>query len=102
MARPNCVLLGMNDRSRPPHGKITVHGNGLGVPSPALVEKRAREIAMIDERNPDEFTEADWEQARDELTGVVHTHSPEMDSEAAEEITSRDDIPGATGHQAPK
>ena len=29
----------------------------LGVPSPEMVEKRAREIAMIDERNPDEFTE---------------------------------------------
>src|SRR5438105_1547547 len=91
----------MNDRSRPPHGKITVHGNGLGVPSPALVEKRAREIAMIDERNPDEFTDADWEQAKDELTGVEHSHSPEVDSDIASEMSERDEIPGATGHRAP-
>ena len=39
-------------------------------PRPRLVEKRAREIAMIDERNPDEFTDADWAQAKNELTGV--------------------------------
>src|SRR6266496_4111609 len=45
----------MNDYSQPRAGKISVHGNGLGAPSPADVEKRAREIAMIDERNPDDF-----------------------------------------------
>jgi len=45
-----------------------VHGNGLGAPSPEQVEARAREIAMIDERDPDEFTDADWEQARREET----------------------------------
>src|SRR5205809_8038591 len=59
----------MNDHSQPPPGKISVHGNGLGAPSPEEVEKRAREIAMIDERNLDEFTEADWKQARRELMG---------------------------------
>ncbi|MBA3831613.1 MAG: hypothetical protein H0X34_06925 [Chthoniobacterales bacterium] len=92
----------MNDRSsHPPHGKITVHGNGLGVPSPELVEKRAREIAMIDEREPDEFTDADWAQAKDELTGVDPAHVPEVDDEVADEVTERDDIPGASGHQVP-
>ncbi len=91
----------MNDRSHSPHGKITVHGNGLGVPSPELVEKRAREIAMIDERDPEEFTDGDWEQAKNELTGVEGSHVPEADSEVAEELTSRDEIPGASGHQTP-
>ncbi len=90
----------MNDRSHSPHGKITVHGNGLGVPSPALVEKRAREIAMIDERDPDQFTDADWEQAKNELTGVEASHVPEMDSDIGNELTERDEIPGASGHQA--
>ncbi len=36
----------------------------MGVPGPEDIEKRAREIAMIDERDPDQFTEADWAQAR--------------------------------------
>src|SRR5204862_6948341 len=67
----------MNDYSQPPAGKISVHGNGLGVPSPEQVERRAREIAMIDERNPDEFTEADWRQARHELMGAENNTPPE-------------------------
>ncbi len=37
----------MNDYSQPGAGKISVHGNGVGAPSPEEVEKRAREIAMI-------------------------------------------------------
>ena len=54
-----------------------MHGNGLGAPSPDQVKQRAREIAMIDERNPDEFTEGDWEQAHRELIGVQSTTAPE-------------------------
>ena len=61
----------MNDYSQPRPGKIELHGNGLGAPSSEEVETRAREIAMIDERDPNEFTEADWKQARRELTQTV-------------------------------
>jgi hypothetical protein len=95
------VLLIMNDRSHSPHGKINVHGNGLGVPSPETVERRAREIAMIDERNPDEFTESDWNQAKRELTGVEGSHAPEVDDTVEDEMSERDEIPGASGHQVP-
>ncbi len=91
----------MNDQSHSPHGKITLHGNGLGVPSPELVERRAREIAMIDERKADEFTDADWTQAKNELTGVATAHAPEADDEVTDEVTERDDILGSTGHQVP-
>ncbi len=91
----------MNERSHSPHGKINLHGDGLGVPSPEMVEKRAREIAMIDERNPDEFTEADWRQAKNELTGVEGSHAPEIDDSVDEELSERDEIPGASGHRAP-
>lgn len=99
--KPPSVLLIMNDRSHSPHGKITLHGNGLGVPSPEMVENRAREIAMIDERNPDEFTESDWNQAKNELTGVEGSHAPEVDDTVDDEMSERDDIPGASGHQVP-
>src|SRR3954469_5564466 len=92
----------MNNYSEPRPGKIEVHGNGLGAPSPEEVEKRAREIAMIDERNPDEFTEADWQQAKNELTGVEGAHAPEVADEVDAELSERDDIPGASGHRAPK
>src|SRR5207253_8298204 len=39
--------------------------------------RRAREIAMIDERTPDEFTDADWSQAREELMGSENNEPPE-------------------------
>lgn len=91
----------MNDRPHPPHGKINLHGDGLGVPSPDTVEKRAREIAMIDERDPDEFTEEDWRQAKNELIGVAGSHAPEVADEVDDELRERDDIVGASGHRAP-
>ncbi len=92
----------MNDQPHSPHGKIDLHGNGLGVPSPDLVEKRAREIAMIDERNPDEFTEADWNQAKKELLGEEAEYPPEVSEKIGEEVSERDDIAGASGHRAPR
>ena len=73
----------MNDYSQPGAGKISVHGNGVGVPSPETVEKRAREIAMIDERDPNEFSDADWEQARQELLGATVPVPPEETKENA-------------------
>jgi hypothetical protein len=73
----------MNDYSQPGAGKISVHGNGVGVPSPEAVEKRAREIAMIGERNPNEFSDADWEQARQELLGATVPVPPEETKENA-------------------
>lgn len=73
----------MNDYSQPGAGKISVHGNGVGVPSPEAVEKRAREIAMIDERDPNEFSDTDWEQARQELLGTSLPVPPEETKENA-------------------
>jgi hypothetical protein len=77
-ARPAFVLLiHMNEYSQPGFGKISVHGDGMGAPTPELVETRAREIALIDERDPEDFTDADWEQARQELMGVSSAAAPE-------------------------
>src|SRR5207248_10167253 len=79
----SCVLLIMDQPSQRPGGKITVHGMGLGAPTPEQVEKRAREIALIDEREPNQFTDADWEQARRELLGEPLPPPPEESEEAA-------------------
>jgi len=64
---------------KPSSGKISLHGNGMGVPAPEDIERRAREIAMIDERDPHDFTDADWNQAREELLGDLETQPPEED-----------------------
>ncbi|MEP7014145.1 MAG: hypothetical protein ABI925_01765 [Verrucomicrobiota bacterium] len=74
----------MNDYSQEGAGKISLHGNGFGVPSPEDIEKRAREIAMIDERNPDKFTDSDRAQARKELRGAEHPTPPEETKQSAE------------------
>lgn len=92
----------MNENSRPGFGKISVHGNGMGAPTPELVEKRAREIALIDERRPDDFTDADWDQARRELLGMEVTASAEDADEVLEGLSARDDVPGETGHRSPR
>jgi len=91
----------MNDNSHPA-GKITLHGNGLGAPSPDEVEKRAREIALIAERDPDEFTDADWDQARRELLGVQATSPPEETPENAEVVEEWNVVASSIGHRAPR
>lgn len=90
----------MNEYSQPGFGKISVHGDGMGVPTPELVEKRAREIALIDERNPDEFTDADWEQARAELLGVGRNGAPEETPENADVTEEWSEVATDTGHRA--
>jgi len=92
----------MNDYSQPHAGKISVHGNGLGAPSPEEVEKRAREIAMIDERNPDEFTEADWRQARHELMGDENNSPPEETPDNAGLTEEWSVVASSKGHRSPR
>src|ERR1700731_2800325 len=92
----------MNESSQQPSGKITVHGAGLGLPSVEEVEKRAREIAIIDERDPNEFTDADWNQARKELMGVEHASAPEETEQNAKVTEEWNVVPSSTGHRAPR
>ena len=92
----------MNENSQPGFGKISTHGDGMGAPTPELVEKRARELALIDERNPDEFTDGDWDQARAELMGVATGAAPEETPETAELADDWDVVASDTGHRAPR
>ena len=95
-------IIYMNDYSQEGAGKISLHGNGMGVPSPEDIEKRAREIAMIDERNPDEFTEADWGQARKELLGAEHPTPQEESKESAQMSEDWYVAAPSRGHKAPR
>ena len=89
----------MNEHSHPA-GKISLHGDGLGAPSPDMVEKRAREIALIAERDPDEFTDADWDQARRELLGNQPPSPPEETEQNAEVVEEWNVVAASTGHRA--
>jgi hypothetical protein len=87
------------DDSLPRPGKITVHGAGIGAPSPEQVEKRARELALIDERDPNEFSDADWNQARRELSGENLPPPPEESEEAAKMQEEWEVTPDDRGHR---
>ena len=89
----------MDQPSQRPGGKIAVHGIGLGAPSPEQVEERAREIALIDERDPNEFTDADWNQARRELLGEILPPPPEESEQAARMQDEWEVTPDDRGHR---
>lgn len=72
------------------------------MPSPEMVEKRAREIAMIDERDPDEFTDADWNQARRELHGQISTPPAEENEETLKLEEEWEITPDNRGHRVPR
>src|SRR5947209_9976710 len=87
---------------KPISGKISLHGNGMGVPSPEDIERRAREMAMIDERNPDEFTDDDWRQAREELLGKQETTAPEEDDKNIKLENDWEMTPADRGRRVPR
>ena len=87
---------------KPISGKISVHGNGVGVPGSEDIERRAREIALIDERNPDEFTDADWSQAREELSGDQEPQPPEQDDKNIKMEQEWEVTPDDHGHRVPR
>jgi hypothetical protein len=86
----------------PSSGKIELHGNGMGVPGPDDIERRAREIAMIDERNPDEFTDADWSQAREELMGSENNQPPEETPDNSEMTEEWEVVASSKGRRVPR
>jgi len=87
---------------KPTPGKISLHGNGMGVASPEDIERRAREIALIDERDPNQFTDADWNQAREELLGDLVTTPPEQDDKNIKMEEEWEVTPDDHGRRVPR
>jgi hypothetical protein len=87
---------------KPNGGKISLHGNGMGVPSPEDIERRAREIALIDERDPDQFTDTDWNQARQELLGDLEIEPPEEDDKTVRMEEEWEVTPDDHGRRIPR
>jgi hypothetical protein len=78
-------------------GKIIVHSEGAGVPSPDAIRERARELAVIAGRATSDFTDGDWEQAKHEL---LRSGTPPADEDQMiSTVTTWDEAPGTTGHQ---
>jgi hypothetical protein len=91
----------MNRNSQIPIGDLSGRETELGVPTREMAEQRAREIARLDERNPDQFTDADWEQARAELTGT-QPRGAENSREIADSLSERGSVPGESGREIPR
>jgi hypothetical protein len=82
-----------------PHGKICCHFEGLGAASRDTVRQRAREIALINGRPPNHFTEDDFLEAKRELMGATGDGEP---GDALERLTRWDEAPETHGHPVEK
>ncbi len=80
-------------------GILTENAVGIGTVTPAMVEARARELAMIAGRVPPEPSEVDYEQAQRELTGGTEMDPAEIALESVAESERWDPVSGSTGHQ---
>jgi hypothetical protein len=81
-------------------GIIMENADGIGTITPAMVEARARELARINGRDSSKPTEADYQQAKRELTGEEEIDSQEDNVESVPESEDWDPVPGSTGRQA--
>ena len=73
---------------------------GVGTVTSEMVEARARELAAINGRPSSEPSEADYQQAKRELTGEAETDPQEESSESIPDSDGWDPVPGSTGRQA--
>ncbi len=78
-------------------GKISDHFQGLGTVTRDMVQKRAKELAII--KGHDHYTEDDFQEAKRELIGVHGNDAGE--DEILNTLTRWDEEPGSTGHHVP-
>jgi hypothetical protein len=81
-------------------GIIMQNAAGIGTVTSEMVEARARELAAINGRPSSEPSEADYQQAKRELTGEAEMDPQEESSESVPESERWDPVPGSTGRQA--
>ena len=81
-------------------GIIMEKAAGIGTVTSEMVEARARELAAINSRPSSEPSEADYQQAKRELTGDAETDPQEESSESIPDSEGWDPVPGSTGRQA--
>ena len=81
-------------------GIIMENADGIGTVTPAMVEARARELALINGHGSSGPTKADYQQAKRELTGEEEIDSQEENVESVPESEGWDPVPGSSGRQA--
>jgi hypothetical protein len=81
-------------------GIIMENADGIGTVTSAMIEARARELARINGHDPSKPTEADYQQAKRELTGEEEIDPQEENLESVPESEAWDPVPGSTGRQA--
>jgi hypothetical protein len=81
-------------------GIIMENAAGIGTVTSDMVEARARELAAINGHGSSEPSEADYQQAKRELTGEPEMDPQEESSESIPESEGWDPVPGSTGRQA--
>jgi predicted exporter len=77
-------------------GRMNNDSEGLGTVTPEMIRQRARELAVINGRTPEQVLDADLEEARAELLG-------EVQQEAVENLPESkrwDPVPGTPGRRA--
>ena len=80
-------------------GIIMENAAGIGTVTSEMVEARARELAAIN-GHPSKPSEADYQQAKRELTGEAEMDPQEESSKSVPESEGWDPVPGSTGRQA--
>ena len=73
---------------------------GIGTVTSEMVEARARELSAINGRPSSKPSEADYQQAKRELTGEAEIDPQEERSESVPDSDGWDPVPGSTGRQA--
>jgi len=81
-------------------GIIMENAAGIGAVTPEMVEARALELAAINGRRSSKPSEADYQQAKRELTGEEEMDSREERRESLPASEGWDPVPGSTGRQA--
>jgi hypothetical protein len=81
-------------------GIIMENAGGIGTVTPAMVEARARELALINGHGSSGPTQADYQQAKRELTGEEEIDPQEENVESLPESEDWNPVPGSSGRQA--
>jgi hypothetical protein len=78
-------------------GVLTKNSAGIGTVTREMVKQRAIELAIINGRSAQDVSKADWEQAKQELTGKPDTDAKEEMLESMPESERWDPVAGSTG-----
>ena len=79
-------------------GRISDHSQGIGIATSDMVERRAKELAIINGRGGQKVTEDDWLQARRELSGQPNL-TDQQNEEPIEGLTTWNEKPDTSDHR---